>query len=408
MDSGDVLEAGRSMILFFGRSQPRFVSDEGSKNIVVLNKISLHAAKALSKYSAMVPEEVAWHDARQGRIRKAHPEVRELYGYDARTQLAAVGTVGAHFVVARALQGASVGPWLGATVLIGPTLAHAIGVLIHEATHNLMAKSPKVNQGWLLFLNLPLGAPAAVDFRAQHLLHHRYLGDVDPEEGKDTQAPTLEEDAWVGDSTWRKLLSFTAGRFHWKGRPAAAVPFDALRIANWMTSFGAIGCVGLLWGAQPALYLLCSSLLAFGPHTFGARRLSEHFPVQQGQPTNSYYGPLNWVSYNVGYHVEHHDFPNIPWTRVKRLKQLAREEYDDLFAFDSWTRLIVDYFRDTRYRVRHYIGLGEPVGASAVLSGRLGGELRGDALDSALAERDRPESGFFDRHDDGHSSPHAA
>jgi sphingolipid 4-desaturase/C4-monooxygenase len=369
----------------------------------------------------MLPNKVGWHDARRARIRYAHPEVRELYGPDGRTQLAALGVVGAHFFVARALRGAALGPWLGATLVVGPTLAHALGVLIHEATHNLVAKGTRANKAWGLFLNLPLGAPAAVDFRAQHLLHHRHLGEVDPATGQDTQAPTTPEDDWVGSSTFRKLLSFTAGRFYWKGRPSGEVPFDAWKVANWVTSFGAIGLVGATWGAAPALYLLTSSLLAFGPHTFGARRLSEHLPVRDEQPTNSYYGPLNLVSFNVGYHVEHHDFPNIAWTRVKRLRELASEEYDSLFAFHSWTRLILDYFVDERYRVRHYVGLGEPLGEAAVASGSgsAGEGFHAPGGSSSRVEEEgacdepteacpRTESGFFESRDSGKNSPHAA
>lgn len=357
----------------------------------------------------MVPEEVAWHDARQSRIRRAHPEVRDLFGHDPITQLACLGTVGAHFAVAAALRGASVLPWLGATLVIGPTLAHAIGVLIHETSHNLVARSTTANKAWSIFLNLPLGAPAAIDFRAQHLLHHRHLGEGGAEESRDTQSPTVEEDRWVGTSSWRKVLSFTLGRFYWKGRPANAVPFDRYRIINWVTSFGAITAVGVFWRAGPTLYLLCSSLLAFGPHTFGARRLSEHLPVMPGQPTNSYYGPLNWVSFNVGYHVEHHDFPNIPWTRVKKLRRLAPEAYSGLFAFRSWTRLIVDYFLDQRYRVSHYVGLGgAALGEAAVRSGRLEGSSEVFPDFEGRPGAVRPESGFFEAESERKSSSHAA
>lgn len=39
----------------------------------------------------------------------------------------------------------------------------------------------------------------------------------------------------------------------------------------------------------------------------------------QGQETYSYYGSMNHLTYNVGFHNEHHDFPQIPHTRLYRV-----------------------------------------------------------------------------------------
>jgi sphingolipid delta-4 desaturase len=54
----------------------------------------------------------------------------------------------------------------------------------------------------------------------------------------------------------------------------------------------------------------------------------------------SYYGTLNWVNFNVGYHVEHHDLFNIPGWRLPQLKALAPEFYEPLVSHRSWTAII--------------------------------------------------------------------
>ena len=77
----------------------------------------------------------------------------------------------------------------------------------------------------------PGPAPAAVEFRAQHLLHHKFLGEVD---GRDTQAPTRAEVEWVGSSSWRKIASFTLGRFFYASRPANRVARDRWLVLNWL------------------------------------------------------------------------------------------------------------------------------------------------------------------------------
>ena len=41
-----------------------------------------------------------------------------------------------------------------------------------------------------------------------------------------------------------------------------------------------------------------------------------------------------------GYHVEHHDFPTIPWTRLPQVRKIAPEFYAHLTSYPSWCHVI--------------------------------------------------------------------
>ncbi len=117
---------------------------------------------------------------------------------------------------------------------------------------------------------------------------------------------------------------------------------------NWLVVFSADALLVWLAGPMALLYLGLSFLFSIGFHPLGARWIQEHYLVSPDQETYSYYGPLNLLAFNVGYHNEHHDFASIPWNRLPALKQMAPEYYDTLISHRSWTKLWLQFMFDRR------------------------------------------------------------
>lgn len=278
---------------------------------------------------------VRWHSERRKQLLERYPEARSLMGPNPWTALVVLALVALEVGLAVLFSSLPVWAIVLLSYAVGAFIAHALGVLIHDAAHDLVFRRPWANKLLAIFANLPLIFPAAIDFREKHLLHHAHLGEPD---GADTQAPG-EWDFRFVTSRLRTYVWHVIGpmvvTFNSRGQKLSAWAW-----LNIAANAVAGAAVFILLGWKAFLFLAASGLMAFAHHPVGVRRYGEHLTLRPEQPTASYYGPLNWVSFNVGYHVEHHDVPNVPWNHARTLHTMAKEFYEPLAHVSSWTGLL--------------------------------------------------------------------
>ena len=291
------------------------------------------------------------HAKRRAAILKAHPEIKALMEPDARTGLVVVFLVALQTTLAVA-----VAPRLPAVALvllayvIGAVASHALFLCVHEAAHHLVFCRPAFNRALGAVANLPALLPYAGVFRHFHLLHHSEQGVP----GNDTDLPT-ELETWLvvdsahsyADRCLRKAIYLSIYLGIYAVRPlvvSQSQPEVSAWVAvNWVLQIAYVWAVASSSGVWAVAYLALSTLLAGSLHPVAAHFQAEHTEQVAGIDTYSYYGPLNYVSLNVGYHNEHHDFPNVPWTRLPRIRAVAAEFYASKSQQTAWPRLMLAY-----------------------------------------------------------------
>ena len=269
-----------------------------------------------------------------------YPEIKALYGPCPRTKYVCAVLVVVQLASAYLLREA---PWWLVVLLaylVGGVINQALLLAIHELSHNLAFVKPWKNRAFALFINLPVGVPVAETFRYYHLLHHVHQG----EEGTDTDLPTELEGRLMAHPVL-KLLWVMGQGFAYALRPLFVHPKkpSAAELGNLALQVLCNALIYHFWGVKALAYLPISSLIVMGLHPVAGHYISEHYIFRPGQETYSYYGPLNRITFNVGYHNEHHDFPYIPGSRLARLRRLAPEYYDSLLHHDSWTQTLWQY-----------------------------------------------------------------
>lgn len=289
---------------------------------------------------------------------------------------------------------------------IGGVANHALMLAIHEISHNMAfgIARPMANRIMGIFANLPIGIPMSISFRKYHLEHHRYQGDekLDTDIPTDFEGKLFTSTG--RKIVWCILQPFF---YTMRPLFVNPKPFTQLEMANLLIQLIFDLLVIKYLGWHVLAYMIGGSVLAMGLHPVAGHFISEHFLINDNKdkprqdkltngngiasalgsgianrngngiakpngdvknspvnnlvdksPTNvtlsddgtflipetsSYYGPLNWVTFNVGYHVEHHDFPSIPGSNLHKLQKIAPEFYLSLPYHTSWTNVLWQY-----------------------------------------------------------------
>ncbi len=292
------------------------------------------------------------HFIRPIEILKEHPEVKQLIG------TRSPGTI---FVILSlvTLQCAltyfvSLHAWWLVFVMAfcaGAFLVHALFVMVHECAHNLLFKKKQLNTLAGIFANSVMFFPSSVSFQRYHLKHHAHQGI--PE--YDADLPSAWEgklfgNSFIGKASW--LLIYPVIQILRVPRMQEIKAFDKWIALNMIIVVAVDAAAFYFFGPKAFVYLLSSLFFSVGLHPLGARWVQEHFVTSDEiQETHSYYGPLNTVAFNVGYHNEHHDFPAVPWNKLPEVHKAGSKWYRGISYHTSWTLLWLRFLFDNNISV---------------------------------------------------------
>ncbi|KAK4796782.1 hypothetical protein SAY86_029108 [Trapa natans] len=283
------------------------------------------------------------HASRRKQILSQYPQIKELFGPDPWAFLKITMAVLIQLWTATYLNDSGWLKILAVSYFFGSFINHNLFLAIHELSHNLAFSTPSLNKWLGIFANLPIGVPMSVTFQKYHLEHHRYQG-VD---GMDMDIPSYAETLCVRNALTKSIwvifqLFFYALRpLFLKPKPPGSWEF-----VNFMIQIALDSSMVYFFGWKSFAYLILSTFVGGGMHPMAGHFISEHYVFNPKQETYSYYGPLNLMTWSVGYHNEHHDFPRIAGSKLYKVKEIAPEFYEGLECYRSWSQVIYMYIMD--------------------------------------------------------------
>lgn len=294
------------------------------------------------------------HSERRRLILKKYPEVTKLVGPEPLTKYIVIILVLFQIILGISIRNMnyySLTFWL-ITYCIGATANQAIFLSIHEVSHMLAFKNINYNKILNIFSNFPIVIPYSITFHGYHIEHHKCQG----YDGIDTDIPTLFEALLLTNVLCKTIFCINQILFY-ALRPMIIKKQSITNwhIYNWLAVLTFDAIIYMVYGYKPILYWLLCDYLAGSLHPCAGHFIAEHYVFVEDFETYSYYGILNKLCFNVGYHNEHHDFPYIPWTRLPLLKKIAPDFYDNIPYHESWISVMWEFITNPNISGRNRI-----------------------------------------------------
>lgn len=246
---------------------------------------------------------------------------------------------------------------------------HALAIIVHDGAHYRLAKNRKLSDAISeLFCAWPLLLTTTHRYRQNHLQHHLHLNsEADPDfarkqtpEWKFPQRPTkllgrLFTYA-LGWGTVASLMIISS----FKGRSAPADP--VFRIGRILFFLAAAAVVTAVSGWKIVLLFWIVPLLTWTQLTLHIRSIAEHFAIPEASAESAhqeifsgsrttrltlmdrmFIGPRA-----VGYHLEHHLFPSVPFYNLEKLHDALMDnpEYrDHVHVSHGYHRVLLECVR---------------------------------------------------------------
>jgi sphingolipid delta-4 desaturase len=332
--------------------------------------------------------EAVWHRERARGILRAHPEVKKLFGNSPATALCCLACSGAQVALAATSAHLPIWAIIAVAWVAGSMINVCLFQLAHECNHNLIFKKTFWNRVMFTATSLPMFLSGHHTWWAEHLTHHSDMGAK-----KDfiTRRRTFFLTSRILSPMFfpysllmiltqilRSALGLVLYTVETLNFPAAmrrgfkptprtlAVLADQHLVSGYqrdgielwaviypLLNFTMCGLLfwygaatgGSIWaGLKPLLYLMAAQAFMTGflhPLMLGIVLGISHFHgTRRYQPSASNYNRvINWLTFNAGLHVEHHDIAGIPWHRLWKLRRIAADFYDDLEVIPSYTLL---------------------------------------------------------------------